>query len=77
MPKMDGLEASGLKRSGLELRRTPEIVLSTSKAEEDIFQTYDLGVNSFTCKPVHFQKLVEITKEIENYWVGTVALPPK
>ena len=75
MPKMDGREALRLIKSDPDLRRIPVIVLTTSKAEEDIFQTYDLGVNSFICKPVRFQELVEVTREIGNYWFGTVALP--
>jgi two-component system, response regulator len=77
MPKMDGREALRLIKTDSELRRIPVIVLTTSRAEEDIFQTYDLGVNSFICKPVSFQELVEVTKEIENYWFGTVALSTK
>jgi two-component system response regulator len=77
MPKMDGREALKLIKSDPELRRIPVIVLTTSKAEEDIFQTYDLGVNSFICKPAGFQELVEVTREIENYWFGTVALSTK
>jgi two-component system, response regulator len=75
MPKMDGREALRLIKSDRELRRIPVIILTTSKAEEDIFQTYDLGVNSFICKPVRFHELVEVTREIGNYWLGTVALP--
>ena len=75
MPKMDGREALKLIKSDPDLRRIPVIVLTTSKAEEDIFQTYDLGVNSFICKPVRFHELVNVTKEIGNYWFGTVALP--
>ncbi len=75
MPKMDGREALRLIKSDPELRRIPVIVLTTSRAEEDIFQTYDLGVNSFICKPDRFQQLVEVTREIGNYWLGTVALP--
>jgi two-component system response regulator len=75
MPKMDGREALRLIKSNPDLRRIPVIVLTTSKAEEDIFQTYDLGVNSFICKPVRFSDLVEVTREIGKYWFGTVALP--
>ncbi len=73
---MDGREALRLIKSDPELRRIPVIILTTSKAEEDVFQTYDLGVNFFVCKPVRFQELVEITREIGNYWFSTVALPP-
>jgi len=75
MPKMDGREALRIIKSSPDLKRIPVIVLTTSKAEEDIIQTYDLGVNSFICKPVRFSELVEVTKEIGNYWFGTVALP--
>jgi len=77
MPKMDGREALRLIKSNPDLRRIPVIVLSTSRDEEDIFHTYDLGVNSFICKPVRFQDLVEITREIGSYWFDTVALPRK
>jgi two-component system, response regulator len=75
MPKMDGREALRLIKSNPDLRRIPVIILTTSKAEEDIFQTYDLGVNSFICKPVRFSDLVDVTRDIGNYWFGTVALP--
>jgi len=77
MPKMDGREALRLIKTDPELRRIPVVVLTTSKAEEDIFITYDLGVNSFISKPARFQELVEVTREIENYWFGTVDLPSK
>lgn len=75
MPKIDGWGALGYIKSNIELRRIPIIVLTTSKAEEDIVKAYDLGVNSFICKPVRFEELVEIAREIGNYWFGTVALP--
>ncbi|HZY82005.1 MAG TPA: response regulator [Cyclobacteriaceae bacterium] len=75
MPKMDGREALRLIKSDPLLRRIPVVVLTTSKAEEDVFKTYDLGVNSFICKPVKFEELVQITKEIGIYWFSTVALP--
>lgn len=75
MPKIDGREALGYIKSHAELRRIPVIVLTTSKAEEDIIKAYDLGVNSFICKPVRFEELVEVAREIGNYWFGTVALP--
>ena len=77
MPKMDGREALRLIKSDPELRRIPVIILTTSQAEEDIFKTYDLGVNSFICKPVSFQDLVVVAREIGNYWFGTVAISPK
>ena len=75
MPKVDGREALRMIKSDPMLRRIPVIVLTTSRAEEDIFKTYDLGVNSFICKPVSFTDLVAVTSEIGRYWFGTVALP--
>ncbi len=75
MPKMDGREALHLLKSDPKLKRIPVIIFTTSKAERDIIQTYDLGANSFICKPVSFQDLVGIVNEIENYWLKTVQLP--
>lgn len=75
MPKVDGREALGYIKSHTELRRIPVVILTTSKAEEDIINAYDLGVNSFICKPVRFDELVEVAREIGSYWFGTVALP--
>jgi two-component system response regulator len=75
MPKIDGREALSHIKSNADLKRIPVIVLTTSRAEEDIIRTYDLGVNSFICKPVHFNDLVMVAREIGNYWFSTVALP--
>lgn len=75
MPKMDGREALRHIKNHPELRRIPVVVLTTSRAEEDIAKTYDLGVNSFISKPVRFDELVDVTAKIGNYWFGTVALP--
>jgi len=75
MPKIDGREALRMIKSDPLLRRIPVVVLTTSKAEEDVFKTYDLGVNSFICKPVKFEELVQVTKAIGIYWFSTVALP--
>lgn len=74
MPRIDGREALRVIKSDPQLRRIPVVVLTTSRAEEDIFKTYDLGVNSFVCKPVRFEDLVEVTREIGTYWFSTVAL---
>ena len=75
MPKVDGREALSHIKSNDKLKRIPVIVLTTSRAEEDIVRTYDLGVNSFICKPVHYNDLVIVAREIGNYWFSTVALP--
>ena len=75
MPKMDGREALRELKSDSELRKIPVIVLTTSKAEADIIRTYELGVNSFISKPVTFEELVEVTRQIGRYWFGIVELP--
>jgi two-component system, response regulator len=59
-----------------DLKRIPIVVLTTSKAEEDILRTYDLGVNSYVTKPVTFQSLVDTVKVLGKYWFEIVELPP-
>ncbi len=75
MPRKDGREALEEIKNNPELKRIPVVVLTTSKAEEDIMRTYDLGVNSFICKPVTFEKLVDVMKTVTNYWLQIVQLP--
>ena len=75
MPRKDGREALREIKSDPQLRRIPVIVLTTSKAEEDIFRAYDLGVNSFIVKPVTFKSLVEVTQTSGRYWLEIVELP--
>ena len=75
MPRKDGREALGEIKSDPDLRRIPIVVLTTSKAEEDILKSYDLGVNSFIVKPVSFEKLVEVVKALGKYWIQIVELP--
>jgi CheY-like chemotaxis protein len=75
MPRKDGREALAEIKANPDLRKIPVIVLTTSKAEEDIFRTYDLGVNSFITKPVTFSGLVEAMRVVSQYWFEIVALP--
>jgi len=75
MPRKDGREALGEIKSDPELRRIPIVVLTTSKAEEDILRSYDLGVNSFIVKPVSFEGLVAVVKTLGEYWFQIVELP--
>ncbi len=72
MPRKDGREALREIKADPELRRIPVVVLTTSKAEEDILRTYDLGVNSFITKPVTFEGLVEVMKNLAHYWFELV-----
>ncbi len=75
MPKMDGREALREIKADPALRRIPIVVMTTSKAEEDIYRSYDLGVNSFITKPVTFDGLVTVMRAIGVYWVEIVKLP--
>lgn len=75
MPRMDGREALQAIKTDPRLRRIPVVVLTTSKAEEDILRTYDLGVNSFITKPVTFEQLVEVIRDLGRYWLEIVELP--
>lgn len=74
MPKMDGRTALKHIKADPELRRIPVIVLTTSKAEEDVLRTYDLGVNSFITKPVSFESLVDVVRTLNHYWIEIVQL---
>jgi CheY-like chemotaxis protein len=75
MPKKDGREALKEIKADPNLRRIPIVVLTTSDEEEDIYRSYDLGVNSFITKPVSFEGLVEIMKTLKLYWFEIVELP--
>jgi len=75
MPRKDGREALKEIKGDVRLRSIPVVVLTTSKAEEDILRAYDLGVNSFILKPVTFQSLVELTMTLSKYWFELVELP--
>ena len=76
MPKKDGREALKEIKATPQFRRIPIVILTTSKAEEDIFRTYDLGASSFITKPVTFEALVEVMKSLGKYWFEIVQLPP-
>ncbi|MDX5419958.1 MAG: response regulator [Hymenobacteraceae bacterium] len=75
MPKKDGREALKEIKADDRLKLIPVVVLTTSKAEEDILRTYDLGVSSFIAKPVTFTSLVDVMKTLSKYWFEIVELP--
>lgn len=75
MPKKNGIEALREIKTDAELRHIPIVVLTTSKVEEDIYRTYDLGVNSFVTKPVSYGSLVNTMKIMGKYWFEVVRLP--
>ena len=75
MPRKDGREALREIKSDPKLRHIPVVVLTTSRAEEDVVRSYQYGVNSFITKPVTFQGLVEAMKALGRYWFEVVELP--
>jgi CheY-like chemotaxis protein len=75
MPKKDGREALAEIKADESLRRIPVVVLTTSNDEQDVFKSYDLGVNSFITKPVTFAGLVEAMSTWSRYWFELVELP--
>jgi CheY-like chemotaxis protein len=75
MPRKDGREALGEMKTDPVIRSIPVVVLTTSRAEEDIVRTYDLGVNSFISKPVTFTGLVQAMDVFSRYWLEIVELP--
>lgn len=76
MPKKDGRKALQEIKGDRTLRQIPVVILTTSKAEQDIYRSYDLGVNSFITKPVTFTALMETVKTFGKYWFDIVELPP-
>jgi CheY-like chemotaxis protein len=76
MPRKDGREALEKIKSNPELRRIPIVVLTQSRAEEDILSSYDLGVSGYISKPVSYMGLLNAIKAIGAYWLQIASLPP-
>jgi CheY-like chemotaxis protein len=75
MPRKDGREALKEIKSNPDLHDIPVVVFTTSKAEEDIYRSYQLGVNSFITKPVTFDNLITVMQALGKYWFEIVELP--
>lgn len=75
MPRKDGREVLQELKSDPQLRHIPVVILTTSKAEEDILRSYDLGVSGYITKPVTFERLVDIMRVLGRYWFEIVELP--
>lgn len=76
LPKKDGREVLSEIKQDAELRRIPVVVLTTSRAEQDLLQTYDLHVNCYIVKPVDLEQFVTVVQSIEDFWFTIVKLPP-
>ena len=75
MPKKDGREALKEIKADPRLKNIRVVILTTSKAEEDIYRSYDLSAASYITKPVTFEQLVEVVKTLGKYWLEIVELP--
>ena len=77
LPRKDGREVLAEIKEDSRLRRIPVVVLTTSKAEEDILRTYDLHANCYISKPVELEQFISVVRSIDDFWLSVVRLPPK
>lgn len=75
LPRKDGREVLAAIKGNDEFKRIPVVVLTTSKAEEDVFKAYGLHANCYVSKPVDFEQFASAVKAIENFWFTVVSLP--
>jgi CheY-like chemotaxis protein len=77
MPRMDGIEVLRNIRSDAKLKNIPVVVLTSSREENDLINTYELGVNAYVLKPVDFKQFIEAVKQIGSFWAVLNELPPE
>ncbi len=77
LPRKDGREVLAEIKEDPELRRIPVVVLTTSRAEQDIFKTYDLHANCYITKPVDLEQFIIVVKTLQDFWFTLVKLPPQ
>ena len=77
LPKKDGREVLAEIKNEDGLKRIPVVILTTSKAEEDIARSYDLHANCYISKPIDLTQFMKVIKSIEDFWLTVVRLPPK
>ena len=75
LPRKDGREVLAEIKEDSHLRRIPVVVLTTSKAEEDILRTYDLHANCYITKPVDLEQFISVVRSIDDFWLSVVRLP--
>jgi CheY-like chemotaxis protein len=76
LPKVDGLEVLAQLKSDPEMRWVPVVVLTSSREEQDLINTYNLGTNAYVVKPVNFQDFVNVVKELGLFWAVINQPPP-
>jgi len=77
LPRKDGREVLAELKNDKDLRIIPVIVLTTSRADKDILQSYELNANCYITKPVDFKHFMEVVRTIKEFWLTVVTLPPK
>ena len=75
LPKKDGREVLRELKSDPSLKLIPVIVLTTSRSDKDVLQSYELNANCYITKPVDFQQFIDVVKSIERFWLSVVTLP--
>jgi two-component system response regulator len=75
LPKKDGRQVLAEIKADPDLKRIPVVILTSSKAEEDIVKSYNLYANCYVTKPVDLEQFVKVVKSIENFWLTIVKLP--
>ena len=77
LPRMNGREVLATIKTDPDLRRIPVVVLTTSRAEQDILETYDLHANCYIVKPVGLDEFITIVRSVEDFWLSIVRMPPR
>jgi CheY-like chemotaxis protein len=77
LPKRDGLAVLAAMKAGPELRRIPVVIFSTSQLGKDIARSYELGANCYVSKPGNLSEFFSMMRSIEEFWFGSVSLPPR
>jgi two-component system response regulator len=77
LPRKDGREVLAEVKADDALKHIPVVVLTTSKAEEDVLRSYKLHANAYVTKPVDFDRFIEVVRQIDEFFVTVVKLPPR
>ena len=77
LPRIDGREVLAVIKEDEDLRRIPVVVLTTSQADEDILRSYSLHANAYVTKPVDFERFIAVVRQIDQFFVSVVKLPPR
>ena len=75
LPRKDGREVLAEVKANSDLKRIPVVILTTSRAEEDVLKTYNLHANCYITKPINLDQFIHVVQSIENFWLSIVVLP--